>query len=1020
MNWVIMKYVVESDRLWVTLDEGTQAIDVGSADWFDWLAENDRFVYRHEETHFTARRESRRGRHYWYAYRRHRDKLRKVYLGRAADLTVPALVAAGHRFREDEAGDAFGAPPTAGEPLEPHNASGETSRVMMNWLIPPALPENTIDRPRLTRQLTRPIVLITAPSGYGKTTLLNQWQDALDAPVVWVSLDTEANTVYTFWAAVLLAWQKIEPGYELPLTLLQSPMPLPVEPLLTLFIDALRRAQSEQPGRKVALIIDNYHRAQSATLDASLRFFLDHLPPGVQVVLAGRQPFPFDLQRWRGKGLLAELTQADLRLTPEEGLAYLERLSPLTLTEREKVSLVVRADGWPAGLNLLLLALREQGNVHEFVATFSGHDRYLQSYVAGEILSRHPPDRRDFLLKTSVLKMLAGPLCDVLTERDDGQAVLEQLHHSNQFVTLVDEARGWYQYHDLFAKALQDQLRAEQPQLLPELHRRAAVWFLENGLFPEAMRHLLLAGEWPEVARLIDRAILTELRRGSDHRVLRWLQQVPDDLFLEHDSLLITFVRLALTSLPREQLMGRLERVAGLLAALPEPQRSAGQRATLRRVEAWRATGEWPPADSGPLADNGLSDRGLSAEIAGLWRIFDLRERAGRLLRDGDEAQGVAVLEEAIQLAKVEEVAFLAVMSMSTLSGIITRKGQLSRAEGLIHEMLRWLRANRKNQAESTSVLEMGLARIYLARNQLAQARTAVERAAAVDPYPTSLNIVVLSHTIQAHLHNMLGNDAAARMAVQAARDLQPYGGLHLLTPRDTAIHQALILLRQGEVGATEQLLRYELPPRGPQMPEKVIHGIAWAELHLRRRQYQAAETALTQAGAAPSDALLATPLLAQLLLAVAYWGQNKTHQAQRELLNAVRAAEPEGIVRPFLDCGPLLIPLLTLIAGGKALNASQRRFVDGVLGELRQGQADDAGPAAADLERRAVAATISPREQELLRVLAEGLTNREMAGRLMLEESTIRTHLRNIYRKLGVNSRLAVIRRARELDLLS
>ncbi len=1011
-----MKTVVETDRLWVTLDDSPQVIEVGSADWFDWLANNDRFVYRHEEGHYTARRESRRGNYYWYAYRRHRDKLRKIYLGRAADLTLPALVAAGDRFRQGQTDDPFSeGPPDAAAGSRPANAPGDMPRIMMNWLIPPALPENAIERPRLTRQLTRPIALITAPSGYGKTTLLNQWQDALEAPVVWVSLDTDANTVYTFWAAVLLAWQKIETGYDLPLTLLQSPAPLPIEPLLTLVIDALRHAQSEHAGRKMALIIDNYHRVQSTALDGSLRFFLDHLPPGVQVVLSSQQQFPFDLQRWRGKGLLTELGQDEMRLTPEEGLAYLERLSPLTLTEREKVSLVVRANGWPAGLNLLLLGLRQQGNVHEYVATFSGHDRYLQSYVAGEILSHHPPDRRDFLLKTSVLKLLTGPLCDALTGRADGQALLAHLYHSNHFVSLADETRGWYQYHDLFAKALQDQLRAEQPHALPELHHRAAVWFLDNGLFSEALRHLLLAGEWPQVARLIDRAILSELRRGSDHRVLRWLQQAPDDLFLEHDSLLITFVRLALTSLPREQLIGRLDRVAERIAAMPEPERSVGQRTTLGWVERWRATGEWPATDEWP------ADNRLSAEIAGLWRIFDLRDRALRWLSQGDEASTVATIEQAVQLAKAEGVAFLAVMNSSTLISLAARKGQLARAESMAHEMLRWLRANLENQAESASVLEIALARIYLARNQLAQARAALDRAAAVDPYPTSLNVVVLSHIVQAHIHNSLGNTSAARMAIQAARDLQPFGGMRTLGPRDTAIHQALILLRQGELEAAERFLRYELPPLVSQMQEKILYTVAWAELHLRRGQYEAAETTLAQAAGAPSsDALLATPLLAQLLLAVACWGQNKTHQAQRELLSAVRAAAPEGVVRPFLDCGRPLMPLLALATHGTALTVDQRRFVEGVLVELRAAHPDAPLPAADDLDRRAAAAAISPREQELLRVLAEGLTNRAIAERLVLEESTIRTHLRNIYRKLGVNSRVAAVRRARELNLLS
>ncbi len=1015
-----VKHVVEMDRLLVSVGNARQVIEVGSDGWFDWLADHDRFVYRHESSHYTARRETRRGNYYWYGYRRIGDKLHKVYLGRATDLTVPTLIAAGERMGPEAhdtrqadvlpAGRAAdhrpAAPVPTGERLRPANLP----RGMMNWLIPPALPEHAVERPRLIRELARPIVLISAASGYGKTTLLNQWRHSLDTPVVWVSLDSEANTVHTFWATVLLAWQRLEPGYEVPLTLLQSPAATPIEPLLTLFIDALHRAQAGRAGRKVALIIDNYHRAQGEALDASLRLFLDHLPLGVQVVLAGQRQFPFDIQRWRGKGIVTELTQDDLRLTPEEGLAYLERLAPATLTEREKVSLVVRANGWPAGLNLLLLALRQQGNVHEYVATFSGHDHFLHAYVAGEILAKHPTDRRQFLLKTSVLKALSGSLCDALTGRTDGRAMLEDLYRSNQFVSLVDEARGWYQYHDLFAKALQDQLQLEHPEWLADLHRRAAAWLLENGLFPDALRHLLLSGAWPEVARQLDQAILSELRRGSDHRILRWTQQMPDELFLQHDTLLVTFARLALSSLPYEQVMERLNRVAAQIEAQPEAERPPVQQATLRRLRSWQATGAWPAGD----AEDALPDG-----IAGLWRVFSLRERASRLVREGDEGGGARVMEEAVQLAKAEGLTFLAVMGTAMLITSAMRRGRLAQAEALAQEMLRWLRARSPVLPESASVLEFGLARVYWARNQLTAARAALDRAAAIDPYPTSLNMVILSHGMQAHILNALGDHDGARVAIAGAQELQPFGTA-VLSARDIALHRALILLRQGDPAEAEQLLRYELPPPADGTRENELHALVWAKLHLSRGEYEAAESALRLKGQARADTLLVAALAPQLLLTLAYWGQNKTHQAQDELRAALRVAEPERMIRPFLDCGPRVMPLLLLAAQSDTLSLAQWRFVEIVLGELRAVYPDLPTPPAAELEQRTLAATLSQREQELLAVLAEGLTNREIAARLMIEESTIRTHLRNIYRKLGVNSRLQAVQRARELQLLS
>ena len=1003
------KHVVETDRLHLAANDPPQTIAVGSADWLAWLADHDRFTFRHQGTHFTARREARRGGQYWYAYRRHQGQLHKVYLGRAAELTAAALIVAAGRLAHaaTEALPDHTPPAHAAPPAPP----ADVARLTSNWLAPPTLPEHVIARPRLLGRLSQPIVLITAPSGYGKTTLLNQWQSTLDWPVAWVSLETEANTVYTFWTAVLLAWQAIEPGYDLPLTMLRSPTPPPIEHILPQWIEALRQSQTRHAGRRATLIIDNYQRVRSAAIDVSLRLFLDHLPPGVQVVLASQVAFSFDVQRWRGKGSLVELGQEELRLTPEEGLAYLEGLSPLTLTEREKVSLVVRADGWPAGLNLLLLALRQQGNLHEFVATFSGHDRYLQSYVAGEILAKHPPERRDFLLATSLLKLLTGPLCDALTGGDDGQATLAYLHESNQFVTLIDEARGWYQYHDLFAKALQDQLRAEQPQRVPDLHRRAAAWFLENDLFPEAVRHLLLSGEWQEVGPLIDQAIMSELRRGSDHRILRWLQQMPDELFVDHPSLPITFARLALFSLPHEQVVDRLGRVARLIEARPAGESAPAQRAALRWIQQWRANGTLPEPGA---------EFALSAEAACLWRVFSLRERASRLMRqEGSDSEGLRLMQEAAHQAEADGITFLAVSIQTYLVSHAMHQGRLTAAETMANDMLQWLRARSRRLPECASMIEFGLARIYLARNQLDRAQAALEQAAAIDPYPTSLNMAMLSHALQAHILQAQGQGAAARLALAAAHELSRYGA-PVLSERDIRLHQALLLVRQNDLAAAEQLMRFELPPpANPNAPDHDLYGILWGEIYLWHGNYAAAETALTQTTGTRADVSSSSPLLAILLLALVYWGQDKTYQARHELLRAVRLAEPEGRVRPFLDCGRRLIPLLIFVARSASSTTAQRRFMEGILAELQAVYPDTPGLSADDFDRRTDAATISPREQELLKVLAEGLSNREIAGRLVLEESTIRTHLRNIYRKLNVNSRVQAIQRAREIGLI-
>ena len=337
----------------------------------------------------------------------------------------------------------------------------------------------------------------------------------------------------------------------------------------------------------------------------------------------------------------------------------------------------------------------------------------------------------------------------------------------------------------------------------------------------------------------------------------------------------------------------------------------------------------------------------------------------------------------------------------------------------MANDMLQWLRERSRRLPECASMIEFGLARIYLARNQLDRAQAALEQAAAIDTYPTSLNMAMLSPALQAHILQAQGQGAAARLALAAAHELSRYGA-PVLSERDIRLHQALLLVRQNDLAAAEQLMRFELPPpANPNAPDHDLYGILWGEIYLWHGNYAAAETALTQTTGTRADVSSSSPLLAILLLALVYWGQDKTYQARHELLRAVRLAEPEGRVRPFLDCGRRLIPLLIFVARSASSTTAQRRFMEGILAELQAVYPDTPGLSADDFDRRTDAATISPREQELLKVLAEGLSNREIAGRQVLEESTIRTHLRNIYRKLNVNSRVQAIQRAREIGLI-
>lgn len=1022
-----MKAVVKDARLYPNPANPSQTIAVGSAAWHRWLAEHDCFIYHAgANRQFSARREVVRGGTYWYGYRRQGGRLRKVYLGKSCDLTLERLIATDQKLRAQEEAEATSLQPfsptldkalrTVVVSATPTEALATTIPLTIR-LIPPALPASLVTRPRLTQRFTSPIILITAPSGFGKTTLLSQWRaermKTEGVRVVWVSLEVEERNVYTFWMAIVTALQQLDVSIDENVSiLLRSPAPQPIEQILASLINNLNRWQEGQSRRQIALIIDNYQWVRSPDIDVACQFFLDHLPSAVQVIMASQTQFPFSVQRWRAQGALTELTSEDLRLTPEEGVAWLDRSVPIPLTDREKLSLVVRAEGWAAGLNLLRLALERQDDVHRFIATFDGHHPFLQTYFVEEILRKLPADQQSFLLQTSILKNLDGSLCDAVTERTGSAQILQQLYQANLFISLVDKERGWYQYHELFAQALQHQLQSNAPQQIPDLHRRAAAWYEEHGLYSEVIHHLLQAGAWPELGQIIEQVILDELRRGSDDRVLRWIQQLPDELFLHHSTLLLTYARLAMPSLPESQTKNLLNRITARIEATPPALRTSGQQALLARLDEWEHTvamgySPHPPEPS-------------ARDIEQVGYLLDLYYQARCcLIRQGKIAASEKVLRQALELGQAQGVVFIVLSVGGILADLIAMQGRLSEGETLARNVLQYALAQSGTLTSCASIPLTVLGKICYTRNQIAQARQFIDDAVKLDPHPTSLNMVIHHHLLLAHLLSAQGDKTSALATLQAVVELEPYT-TQTITAQDLKVYQALFYLRQKQTALAEQLLRQvSIYPLPAQLAQDGLLRMAWAELFLAQQQYEEAETILTQ----PSNTSFHTssfnvlPYM-NLLLAQAYWEQHKFVQARQEMMRAIRMAEPEGIIRPFLDHGDQIIPLLTDILHIKSLSVVHRRFVSQLIDQFRVVYPD---LPILSLEEMAVPAPmrLSPREREILQLLDEGLDNKALARRLVVADSTVRTHLRSIYRKLRVSSRLQAVKRARESRLL-
>ncbi|MDX6295105.1 MAG: hypothetical protein QOH50_4180 [Kribbellaceae bacterium] len=359
-----------------------------------------------------------------------------------------------------------------------------------------------VARPRLSERLSRGVesalTLVSAPAGFGKTTLLTQWLAAAPADgrsAAWLSLDQRDNDPALFWTYLVAALKTAALGVGAGASsLLRSPQP-PIEAVLATLLDDLDAISND-----VVLVLDDYHVIDASDVQDGMAFLLEHLPPQIHLVIAGRADPAFPLAGMRGRGQLVEIQAADLRFTPDEVATYLDEVMGLVLTARDVAALEGRTEGWIAALQLAALSIQGRDDIAAFIAGFDGDDRYIVDYSTEKVLQRQPENVQHFLLQTSILDRLSGPLCDAVTGQDGGEAKLAALERANLFLVPLDDRRRWYRYHQLFADVLQSHLLNEQADEVPDLHRRASAWFEQNGEPSEAIRHAVAAKDFERAA----------------------------------------------------------------------------------------------------------------------------------------------------------------------------------------------------------------------------------------------------------------------------------------------------------------------------------------------------------------------------------------------------------------------------------------------------------------------------------------------------------------------------------------
>ena len=903
---------------------------------------------------------------------------------------------------------------------ESPTAAPERDVLLATKLYMPAARPELVPRPRLTARLdeglARGLVLVCAPAGYGKTVLLADWARRGGQAVAWLSLDAGDNDPARFWRHAVAALDRARPGTgERVAPLLGPPAPSSFQGLVMALINDLAADEA-------LLVLDDYHVIGSRQVHESLAFLVEHRQAGICVVLASRSDPPLPLARLRARGQLTEMRVAELRFTPAEA-AELLRHAASALPDASVAALAARTEGWAAGLQLAVLSLRGHDDAAAFVEAFTGSHRYVLDYLAEEVLEGQGKQLRTFLLETSVLERLSGPLCDALTGREDSQALLEEAERAGLFLIPLDEVRGWWRYHHLFAGLLGARLQDEQPGRVPQLHRNAAAWYEEHGMADDAIGHAAAAGEMLWAARIIEQHFdMVYSTRGEAATIHRWLSVLPAEVVRSRPRLLLAQALMAATS-------GRLEVVEPLLDAVDcappgwadEPfEPAAGAAAsylinvpaltTLHRgyLAQFHGDAEATAAFSArALAEIKPGEQLLSASAHGFLAVAEwLRGRLTEAERAF--ASSVTGWREAGQLT-------LTAWGWYELVLLRRAQGRLDAAALTCEQALADLvTSGRPLPAAGPS--HVGLADIAYQRDELDSAsRYATEGIALCRQFVYTVPLANGLATL-AMIRQATGDPAGALGAITEAGQAYP-APPGLLNP--VPAQRARLLLSQGDLAAAARFPQETGlgPDDEPNYAREPGHLMLARILLAQDRPGQAlALLDRLHAAAAAQDrtgSLIETGALRALALAAA----GDEAAAVTTLAGALTLACPQGYVRVFADEGPPMAALLGRLIAAQRTGQAAADVPLGYLARLQRAFAP--GPPARDPVLPGIVDPLTGRELEVLRMLAAGRSNQAIAGELVVTLDTVKKHVGHVLGKLGAANRTEAVARARELSLI-
>ena len=906
----------------------------------------------------------------------------------------------------------------------------ETKLYIPNWR--PGL----VSRPRLVDRLRastgRKITLVSATAGSGKTTLLAEWlagSPTGEPAAGWVSLDRNDNAPTRFWAYVIAALRKIQPGVgERALVSLNAPQPPSIESLLPILINDISAVEDV-----FALVLDDYHVIETPSIHRGIGYLLEHLPRQMQLVIASRSDPPLPLALLRGRGELTELRGPDLRFTAAEASEFLNEAMDLKLSPEDVAALEARTEGWITGLQLAALSMRGREDVHDFIVAFSGDHRFIADFLVEEVLQRQSEQVRNFLLKTSILERLTGPLCDAVTGQQNGKLLLDALERGDVFIVPLDDRRRWYRYHHLFSGVLSARLTEEQPDLVPILHLRASEWYEREGVWDDAVRHALAAEDLERAAGLIERAWADMDRRFQSATWLRWVKALPDEMVRRRPVLSAGYAWALLNGGEPEAAEARLRDAERWLETFEgeyeRAETSSEQMVVsdheqfrslpviIARARAYRAQALGAVAESVTYARKALEllpeddqfERAAVAALLGIayWSDGDL-ESAYRTMADS--------------FAGLESAGYprMAIGAVSVLVKIRAAQGRLREATRLCEEALQWA-------AEQPEPVFPGKPELFVARAALHYERGELEPAVANLRTGKELHEKLPASGTEHDWYAVRARVEMARGDADSALDLldeaeRLFIRTALPNVRPIAAQKARIWLTRGRLDAAEEWIR----ERGLRADDDVSFMREFEHLTLVRfllarfdvdrmeRSIHEAIDLLERLLEDAEDGRRMRSVLEMLVLrALCYQATCDVSRALESLGRALTLAEPERCFRTFIDEGEPMRDLLRH-ATARGIGGSYTRML---LAAFDTPATSDA--ASVHVGADGLGGLLTPRETEILRLIATGMKNQEIADHLFISLSTVKRHISNAYGKLEVGHRTEAVVRARELDLL-